>query len=166
LRSFGEQSPHFSKVFPKKNATLISRTRDTPNLIEKCSSRAWIAPVNIWHDTNTQFVVGQPISYVISLKNIGRAPALHFNWRIENGLYPVPNRRLDLTKSAIDNADMCEGVEPSERGRTVFQEPGQAAYIAGDGFNTPAIPFPSDELPAGPKVTVTQAMLDGTEAVY
>jgi uroporphyrinogen-III synthase len=25
-------------VFPKKNATLISRTRDTPNLIEKCSS--------------------------------------------------------------------------------------------------------------------------------
>jgi hypothetical protein len=39
LRSFGEQSPLFSKVFPKKNATLISRTRDTPNLIEKCSSR-------------------------------------------------------------------------------------------------------------------------------
>jgi hypothetical protein len=38
LRSFGEQSPPFSKVFPKKNATLISRTRDTPNLIEKCSS--------------------------------------------------------------------------------------------------------------------------------
>jgi hypothetical protein len=38
LRSFGEQSPLFSKVFPKKNATLISRTRDTPNLIEKCSS--------------------------------------------------------------------------------------------------------------------------------
>jgi hypothetical protein len=25
-------------VFPKKNAALISRTRDTPNLIEKCSS--------------------------------------------------------------------------------------------------------------------------------
>jgi hypothetical protein len=38
LRSFGEQSPLFSKVFPKKNATLISRTRDTPNLTEKCSS--------------------------------------------------------------------------------------------------------------------------------
>jgi transposase len=28
----------FSKLFPKKNVTLISRTRDTPNLIEKCSS--------------------------------------------------------------------------------------------------------------------------------
>ena len=27
------------KVFPKKNATLISRTRDTPNLIEKCARR-------------------------------------------------------------------------------------------------------------------------------
>ena len=25
-------------MFPKKNVTLISRTRDTPNLIEKCSS--------------------------------------------------------------------------------------------------------------------------------
>src|ERR1700686_4789368 len=39
LRSFGEQSPLFSKGFPKENAKLISQTRDTPNLIEKCSSR-------------------------------------------------------------------------------------------------------------------------------
>src|SRR5712671_6809572 len=38
LSSFGEQSPLFSKRFPKKNAKLISQTRDTPNLIEKCSS--------------------------------------------------------------------------------------------------------------------------------
>src|SRR6266436_6325643 len=38
LRSFGEQSPLFSKGFPKKNAKLISQTQDTPNLIEKCSS--------------------------------------------------------------------------------------------------------------------------------
>ena len=37
LRNFGEQSPLFSKVFPKKNAKLISQTRGTPNLIEKCS---------------------------------------------------------------------------------------------------------------------------------
>src|SRR5258707_14045502 len=36
--SFGEQSPLFSKGFPKKNAKLISQTRATPNLIEKCSS--------------------------------------------------------------------------------------------------------------------------------
>jgi hypothetical protein len=42
LRSFGEQSPLFSKVFPKKNATLISRTRDTPNLTEKCSRQATV----------------------------------------------------------------------------------------------------------------------------
>jgi hypothetical protein len=42
-RSFGEQSPLFSKVFPKKNATLISPTRDTPNLIEKCSSPSALA---------------------------------------------------------------------------------------------------------------------------
>src|SRR6266404_4550257 len=39
LSSFGEQSPLFSKGFPKKNAKLISQTRATPNLIEKCSSR-------------------------------------------------------------------------------------------------------------------------------
>jgi hypothetical protein len=39
LRNFGEQSPLFSKEFPKKNAKLISQTRATPNLIEKCSSR-------------------------------------------------------------------------------------------------------------------------------
>src|SRR6266436_4111158 len=38
LSSFGEQSPLFSKGFPKKNAKLISQTRATPNLIEKCSS--------------------------------------------------------------------------------------------------------------------------------
>jgi hypothetical protein len=37
LRSFGEQSPLFSKGFPKENAKLISQTQDTPNLIEKCS---------------------------------------------------------------------------------------------------------------------------------
>src|SRR6266446_6077975 len=41
LRSFGEQSPLFSKGFPKKNAKLISQTQDTPNLIEKCSRRKW-----------------------------------------------------------------------------------------------------------------------------
>jgi tripartite-type tricarboxylate transporter receptor subunit TctC len=29
-------------VFPKKNATLISQTRDTPNLIEKCSSLQFV----------------------------------------------------------------------------------------------------------------------------
>src|SRR5258706_10723049 len=39
LSSFGEQSPLFSKRFPKKNAKLISQTRATPNLIEKCSRR-------------------------------------------------------------------------------------------------------------------------------
>src|SRR5258706_1716712 len=39
LSSFGEQSPLFSKGFPKKNAKLISQTRATPNLIEKCSRR-------------------------------------------------------------------------------------------------------------------------------
>src|SRR5258706_7628902 len=38
LSSFGEQSPLFSKGFPKKNAKLISQTQATPNLIEKCSS--------------------------------------------------------------------------------------------------------------------------------
>src|SRR5258706_13733164 len=38
LSSFGEQSPLFSKGFPKKNAKLISQTRATPNLIEKYSS--------------------------------------------------------------------------------------------------------------------------------
>src|SRR6266481_9522596 len=38
LSSFGEQSPLFSKGVPKKNAKLISQTRATPNLIEKCSS--------------------------------------------------------------------------------------------------------------------------------
>src|SRR6267154_6408453 len=38
LSSFGEQSLLFSKGFPKKNAKLISQTRATPNLIEKCSS--------------------------------------------------------------------------------------------------------------------------------
>jgi transposase len=27
-----------SEAFPMRNATLISRTRDTPNLIERCSS--------------------------------------------------------------------------------------------------------------------------------
>ena len=43
LRNFGEQSPLFSKMFPKKNAKLISRTRDTPNLIGKCSSRSIVA---------------------------------------------------------------------------------------------------------------------------
>src|SRR5258708_17652833 len=37
MSSFGEQSPLFSKGFPKKNAKLISQTRATPNLIEKCS---------------------------------------------------------------------------------------------------------------------------------
>src|SRR6202521_4146210 len=37
LSSFGEQSPLFSKRFPKTNAKLISQTRATPNLIEKCS---------------------------------------------------------------------------------------------------------------------------------
>src|SRR5258708_15861972 len=37
LSSFGEQSPLFSKGFPKKNAKLISQTPATPNLIEKCS---------------------------------------------------------------------------------------------------------------------------------
>src|SRR6266404_9824123 len=39
LSSFGEQSPLFSKGFPKKNAKLISQTQATPNLIEKCSRR-------------------------------------------------------------------------------------------------------------------------------
>jgi hypothetical protein len=38
LRSFGEQSPLFSKGFLKENAKLISQTLATPNLIEKCSS--------------------------------------------------------------------------------------------------------------------------------
>src|ERR1700681_3954679 len=37
LSSFGEQSPLFSKGFPKTNAKLISQTRATPNLIGKCS---------------------------------------------------------------------------------------------------------------------------------
>src|SRR5258708_6860391 len=37
--NFGEQSPLFSKRFPKTNAKLISQTRATPNLIEKCSRR-------------------------------------------------------------------------------------------------------------------------------
>jgi transposase len=35
-----EQSPLLSKEFPKENAKPISQTRDTPNLIEKCSSDA------------------------------------------------------------------------------------------------------------------------------
>src|SRR5216683_5064103 len=38
LRDFGEQSPLFSKEFPKTNAMLISQIQGMPNLIEKCSS--------------------------------------------------------------------------------------------------------------------------------
>src|SRR5712671_4124443 len=45
LSSFGEQSPLFSKGFPKKNAKLISQTRATPNLIEKCSSEAQLKQI-------------------------------------------------------------------------------------------------------------------------
>jgi uncharacterized membrane protein YkvA (DUF1232 family) len=45
LSSFGELSPHFSKGFPKKKAKLISQTRDTPNLIEKCSKAVGVCVV-------------------------------------------------------------------------------------------------------------------------
>src|SRR6266404_5374965 len=43
LSSFGELSPHFSKGFPRKNAKLISQTRATLYLIEKCSASAEMA---------------------------------------------------------------------------------------------------------------------------
>src|SRR6266481_2287441 len=48
LRSFGEQSPLFSKGFPKKNAKLISQTQATPNLIEKCSRRRGTYALPYW----------------------------------------------------------------------------------------------------------------------
>src|SRR5271169_2635963 len=43
LRHFGEQSPLFSKEFPKTNAMLISQTQGMPDLIEKCSRSPQLA---------------------------------------------------------------------------------------------------------------------------
>ncbi len=65
MRSFGEQSPLFSKGFPKENAKLISQTQAIPNLIEKCS--------------NAQFMLSSRrtaprVNYVHAHMHVARAP--------------------------------------------------------------------------------------------
>jgi hypothetical protein len=146
---------------------VLDKTDHTLNSTMIEASRAWIAPTAIWHDPQTPFVIGQPISYNVTFKNIGKSPALRFNWKIENDVYETPDRKLDVSKSAITNIDMCDGLNPAETGRVIFQEPGQVIYSGRrDGYLPPALPIDSDSLPTGPKVVVTKNMLDGTEAFY
>src|SRR6266478_5167433 len=86
LSSFGEQSPLFSKGFPKKNAKLISQTRATPNLIEKCSRARMTAAGSRW---------GSQISGAVSARTFGLTaksqppePSRSFGIVVRGGLSP------------------------------------------------------------------------------
>jgi hypothetical protein len=130
------------------------------------ANRAWIAPTGIWHDRQQAFVLGTAVNYVLLFRNIGKTPALHFNVNIENGFFPTPERRIDVPHTDFSRDDMCIGTNISDRGEVIFPDAGQPTYTSGEGFSLPALPLQSDTLEKGPKVKVTQQILDGTEALY
>lgn len=130
------------------------------------ANRAWLAPTGIWHNKQEAYVVGQPINYMILFRNIGKSPAIRLNWNIENGYVQVADRIIDVSKTTFSQDDMCIGMDASDESGVVWPDPTQPTYTASEGFPLPSLPVQSDELKRGPKIKVTQAMIDGTEAFY
>src|SRR5258706_1207213 len=91
LSSCGEQSPLFSKGFPKKNAKLISQTQATPNLIEKCSSDA---KTRQFGDEGIKVAIGKPRRLAVD-----RSKSRFRSVFLEFFLY-APNHRQRLFTSA------------------------------------------------------------------
>jgi hypothetical protein len=130
------------------------------------ANRAWLAPTGIWHNRQEAYIAGQPVSYMLLFRNIGKSPALRLNWKIENGYVTVTGQKLDVSKTTFSQEDMCLGMNASDESGVVWPDATQPTYTAGDGFPLPALPVQSDDLGSGPKIKVTQGMIDGTEAFY
>lgn len=139
-------------------------TRETINEMQ-AEQRAWIAPIGIWHDRQKPFVLGEAINYVLEFKNVGKSSATQINWRIENGFFPTPGHAIDILNTNFSQDDMCK--EPIDRhGGIVFPDTNRPVYESGVGYFPPALVLQSDMLKSGPKIRVSQGMLDGNEAFY
>lgn len=142
----------------------LEKTDRTLNNSLIAASRGWLAVTGISHNKQETYILGNPINYSILFKNIGKSPVVRLRWNLENGTYPVPTRYLDVENTAFSDVDMCAGVSDKIHGGVVYHEIGQQTYAPGSSL--PELPVRSDSMTKGPRVTVTQGMFDGTEALY
>ena len=146
---------------PKGTAALQGQL-----IVLRNEQRAWIAPTGISHDNSVPYVVGNPINYAFLFKNIGKLPAFHLKWIVENGLIATPDRSIFGSNPDFSQRDMCPEID-TDMGSVVFPTgQQQVTYFPETGISFPAMILQSDNLSHGPKIKITQDMLDNLEVFY
>jgi hypothetical protein len=102
----------FKQVDDAKDAVIVSQ-------------RAWVDPSFV--TLNTPIVVGSPLVYKVSYKNVGHSPATAFAWRFDNGFVPAQKPNAFERFDAGTNST-CDGLAPDDKlGSVEFPAPQNAS---------------------------------------